>query len=97
MENDKNDKYDKNDKKNKKDEKDKKDKKARVFFITDDDFKWLAMADKKNLNPTVGLSNLISMYQSLVGPVDFHHFDQLKAKQKAIELGLLKENPSHSN
>lgn len=60
----------------------------RVFKISDETFKILTYADKKNFDPTVGLENIVKMYLALNGPVDFDRLDLAKAKHKAKELEL---------
>ena len=61
------------------------EKKSRIFNITDTTFKILCQADRKNFDPTTGLENLVSMYLSLVGPIDFKKLDVERAKAKAKE------------
>jgi hypothetical protein len=54
-------------------------KKPRIFFLSDDLFKTLCHADKKGLDPSVGLENLIHMYLSLAGPINFSQLDLERA------------------
>ena len=59
------------------------DKRKRIFEITDETYKVLCQADRKNLNPSVGLEGLVAMYLALNGPVDFEHIDLKRALLKA--------------
>lgn len=63
-------------------------KKGRIFTITDTTFKILCQADRKNFDPTTGLENLVAMYLSLSGPIDFKKLDLERAKVRAKKMDL---------
>jgi hypothetical protein len=78
-------------------------KKPRVFFLSDEQFKTLCHADKKSLDPTQGLENLIHMYLSLTGPLNFTKIDLERAllafkKYTSLQQNIISDQEGiHSN
>ncbi len=67
-------------------EKEEKIRKPRVFSIDDETYQALCKADKVSLDPTKGLENIVSMFLSLNGPIDFEQLQRERARNKAKDL-----------
>lgn len=65
------------------------EKTPRIFKISDDTFKILCQADKKNFDPTTGLENIVNMFIALNGPIDFKALELARAKIKAQKCDLI--------